>query len=470
MDLYPLVDIQSAWALYADVRLANPLTWAIFPGQQIAVYGPNASGKSNLMKLMLGVHALQKGRITWYSERGEIVPGYKQVATLNYRDGYGAADNSYYYQQRWHSADVEHLELVNGKPIVALSCGELRLYRLKQVLSNQPRLLVLDNPFIGLDEETRQQMDELLTVITQEGHTQVIVLGSRWEDLPSCITHVAEMKDGAFVACWPLDEYKLNLQEKVLEQMYLGSEKTNNQVPSLVYPEEKNQNDNEVIIAMRNVTIRYGNFTILNGLDWVVKRGVHCVLKGPNGSGKSTLISLVCADNPQGYSVDMDLFGVKRGSGESIWDIKQKIGYFSPELHRAYNKPVAAIEIVASGVHDRMGLYRAADAGQLLQAEIIMERLKIVHLRQRVFTKLSSGEQRMVLLARAFVKNPELLILDEPHHGLDQANRALVNEYIRHFTSQPRHTLIYVSHDETEETYPICGAYEVYTLKRHQHQ
>ena len=117
-----------------------------------------------------------------------------------------------------------------------------------------------------------------------------------------------------------------------------------------------------------------------------------------------------------------------------------------------------------------MGLYRAADAGQLLQAEIIMERLKIVHLRQRVFTKLSSGEQRMVLLARAFVKNPELLILDEPHHGLDQANRALVNEYIRHFTSQPRHTLIYVSHDETEETYPICGAYEVYTLKRHQHQ
>ncbi|HXK74916.1 MAG TPA: ATP-binding cassette domain-containing protein [Bacteroidaceae bacterium] len=468
MNLYPLVDIQSAWALYADVQLTNPLTWAIYPGQQIAIYGPNASGKSNLIQLILGVHALQKGRITWYNEKGEVVPGYKQVATLCYRDGYGGADKSYYHQQRWHSTDVEHLELVNGKPIVALSCGELRLYHLKQVLSNKPRLLVLDNPFIGLDEETRQHMDHLLTLITQEGHTQLIVLGSRWEDFPSCITHVAEVKDRAFVACWPLDEYKLNLQEKVLEQIYLGNRKINNQIPFPVCSDEKFQNNDEVVVSMRDVTIRYGKFTILDGLNWVVKRGIHCVLKGPNGSGKSTLISLVCADNPQGYSVDMDLFGVKRGSGESIWDIKQKIGYFSPELHRAYNKPVAAIEIVASGLHDRMGLYRAADAGQLLQAQIIMERLEIVHLRKRLFTKLSSGEQRMVLLARAFVKNPELLILDEPHHGLDQANRALVSEYIRHFTSQPRHTLIYVSHDETEESYPICGSYEVYSLKRNQ--
>lgn len=468
---FPLVDIQFAWALYADVQMKAPVTWRIFPGQQIAVFGDNASGKTQLIQLMLGVHALQKGSITWYNAAGEVVPGYKQVATLNFRDGYGAADKSYYHQQRWHSMGTDQVETVGGKPIVALSCGELRMHHLREVLSERPRLLVLDNPFIGLDTEARRAVDELFTKITEDGHTQLMVLASRWEDLPSCITHVASVKDREFQACWPLNEYLLNRQESVLERFYTGEgEVFDNHalLPIHSYDKDADSGDKEEVITLRDVTIQYGEYVILDKLDWTVRRGEHCVLKGPNGSGKSTLISLVCADNPQGYAVNMELFGRKRGSGESIWEIKKRIGYFSPELHRAYHKPVPAIEVVASGLHDRVGLYKAADAGQRLQAQIMMERFGIVHLLQRTFTQLSSGEQRLVLLARAFVKNPELLILDEPHHGLDAHNRALVSDRIRHFTSQPGHTLIYVSHDEDKDTYPICGDYTVYELKRKQ--
>ncbi len=468
---FPLVEIQSAWALYAGVQMKSPVTWKIFPGQQIAVFGDNASGKTQLMQLILGVHALQNGSITWYSSTGEVVPGYKQVATLNFRDGYGVADKSYYHQQRWHSMGVDHVEKVNGKPIVALSCGELRMHHLREVLANRPRLLVLDNPFIGLDTEARQAVDKLFSGVAEEGHTQLMVLASRWEDFPSCITHVAQVENREFKACWPLNEYLLNRQETALERFYKGEGEVFSDhmlMPVQAYEKKKDTSCNEEIISLRDVSIQYGEFVILDHIDWNVHRGKHCVLKGPNGSGKSTLISLVCADNPQGYAVDMQLFGRKRGTGESVWEIKHRIGYFSPELHRAYSKPVPAIEVVASGLHDRVGMYRAADAGQRLQAQIMMERFDIVHLQQRQFTQLSSGEQRLVLLARAFVKNPELLILDEPHHGLDEHNRALVSDRIRHFTSQSGHTLIYVSHDEDKDTYPICGEYEVYELKRNQ--
>ena len=167
---------------------------------------------------------------------------------------------------------------------------------------------------------------------------------------------------------------------------------------------------------------------------------------GANGSGKSTLLSLICADNPQGYACDIRLFGHRRGSGESIWEIKRHIGYVSPELHRAYRMNIPAIDLVASGLHDTIGLYVRTSDGDRARCRFWMEIMGIGHLAERPFLQLSSGEQRLCLLARAFVKDPELLILDEPLHGLDDEYRERVREIVTLFCQRRHKTLIMVTH------------------------
>lgn len=195
-------------------------------------------------------------------------------------------------------------------------------------------------------------------------------------------------------------------------------------------------------------------FADYTGLDWSVNRGEKWALSGENGAGKSTLLSLICADNPQSYACDITLFGYKRGSGESIWDIKKHIGYVSPEMHRSYLKNLPAIEIVASGLHDSIGLYKKVKDEDLQICEWWMDIFGVKELKDRSFLQLSSGEQRMILLVRAFVKDPELLVLDEPLHGLDLYNRRLVKDIIETFCQRPSKTLVMVTH--YEEELPDC--------------
>ena len=183
-------------------------------------------------------------------------------------------------------------------------------------------------------------------------------------------------------------------------------------------------------------------------------KGEHWSLSGQNGSGKSTLLSLVCADNPQSYACDISLFGHRRGSGESIWDIKRHIGYVSPEMHRSYRHNIPTIEIVASGLKDTVGLYTRPTEQEKIQCRKWLNRLGIGHLENRMFMEMSSGEQRLILLARAFVKEPDLLILDEPLHGLDDRNSEKVKAIINDYCSNPENTLIMVSH--YEEELPSC--------------
>lgn len=220
----------------------------------------------------------------------------------------------------------------------------------------------------------------------------------------------------------------------------------------------------QTVIHFNKVTIRYGERTILKDLDWTVHQGEHWSLSGQNGSGKSTLLSLVCADNPQSYACDISLFGHKRGSGESIWDIKRHIGYVSPEMHRSYKQNIPAIQIVASGLKDTIGLYVRPNEAEKEQCRKWLSAFGIGHLTERKFMEMSSGEQRLVLLARAFVKEPDLLILDEPLHGLDDENRRMVKDMVDRYCQNPAVTLIYVTH--YQEELPSCIDHSIY-LERH---
>jgi molybdate transport system ATP-binding protein len=267
---------------------------------------------------------------------------------------------------------------------------------------------------------------------------------------------VVVVKDMKIASKMPLDEYRRWFVNELENHQDKNAELPN-------YDSTSSFVSSTEIVRLNKVSIRYDTRTILKDLDWVVRRGEKWALSGENGCGKSTLLSIICADNPQSYACDVSLFGQKRGTGESIWDIKKHIGYVSPEMHRAYLKDLPAIDIVASGLHDSIGLYVRPKPEQREVCLQWMETFGIGHLADRPFLHMSDGEQRLVLLARAFVKDPELLILDEPLHGLDTFNRRKVKRIINAFCARPDKTLMMVSHFESE--LPSCIDHRLHLKK-----
>lgn len=473
-----LIDITDGIIANPLYRMAGPVNFCLEEGEQLAVVGANASGKSRLIDILTGRHRLIGDALhfDFGDEKGHLTCD--NIRHIAFRDMYGdASADNVCYQQRWNHGDMdEEIKTVReilgvtaskeddihgtplletllpllDKPVITLSSGELRRLQLIRALRSQPRVLILDNPFIGLDADTRKQLSALLTTLIQQTGLTVIVVLSKTDDLPPFITHIVEVKD-------------LQVLPKMTRHDWLSSHRT----PIPPYPDNSlwdklpkreiapfYPQDGGEILQFNHVNIRYGERTILDDLDWTVCEGERWALSGPNGSGKSTLLSLVCADNPQGYACDIRLFGHRRGSGESIWEIKHHIGYVSPEMHRAYRKDIPALNIVASGLFDTVGLYTHPRPEQLDVCRLWMEIFGISSLAERTFLSLSSGEQRLCLLARAFVKDPELLILDEPLHGLDDVNRAKVLQIIDTFCNRPHKTLVMVTHYADE--FPSC--------------
>lgn len=450
-------------------RFAQPLELELRRGEHIALVGPNGSGKTTLVETLLGRRALSSGRLE-YGFGSSDGGGIRYVAFFETYNR--AEDGEYYYQQRWNSCDNENaprvgelLDRVAGnsggsgqtlrerlyalleigpmldKPVVMLSSGELRKFQIVRMLLTRARVLVVDNPFIGLDREARQLLSDLLARLAATEGLQLVVVLSDEAEIPAFVTHVYRIENRTLGPKIPAGDLRPRPQPAA---------------PAVVLPaaERDPLADGEEAVRMRNITVRYGDRTILDTLDWTVRNGERWALGGPNGSGKSTLLSLISADNPQAYAQDITLFGRPRGSGESIWEIKRRIGYVSAEMHRSFLKPIPAVNLVASGYFDSLGLYGTPTAEQRASAGAWMETFGIGSVADRSFLRLSSGEQRLVLLARAFVKDPDLLILDEPLNGLDGTNRARVRAIVEAFCARRGKSLIYVSHVEAD--LPAC--------------
>ncbi|MBQ7472261.1 MAG: ATP-binding cassette domain-containing protein [Prevotella sp.] len=473
-------------------RMAEPVDFELCEGEQLAIVGENGSGKTMFVDMLTGRHPLV-GLQPYYDFSGndrEMVS--ENIAYIAFKDCYGGDnDRTYFLQQRWNQLEIDeetplvetlleeaynlsgkdtperrefqqHLyDLFQIRPlldkyIILLSSGELRKFQLIKVLLRNPRILIMDNPFIGLDAHTRWQLGELLSTLATEQQLQIILVLSKLSDIPPIVTHVVEVRDMKVKPKVPVHDFVHRQTTQTFSETSpaktVGEASLYNRIASL----EKPETDYHVskVVAMHEVNIRYGRRTILKDFTWQVSNEERWALSGENGSGKSTLLSLICADNPQSYACDITLFDRQRGSGESIWDIKRHIGYVSPEMHRAYQRDIACEKIVASGLKETVGLYSPTTDEELQRCRQWMKIFGIEHLSARSFMKISSGEQRLVLLVRAFVKSPQLLILDEPLHGLDDRKCLLVRAIIDAYCSQPNKTLIMVSH--YDEEFPPC--------------
>lgn len=448
------------------VTFNEPINWEIKTDQHWAVIGPNGAGKSLLIDILTEKYALQYDcKITCQDTNGNDTSIRQTVKSVAFKDIYSIVDTkNSYYQQRWNKGleeekpkvadivaeeDKEQLqELVEWfaiedlmeKEVNLLSSGELRKFLIVRSLLSKPRILILDNPYIGLDAESRIILGNLFEKLIKYRNLQLILIVADPNEIPQFITNILAIKDKKIQKNISMNKF---IEDKSYIRELFSKDSRENQPE--ISANQIGLSTYENAIELKNIHIKYGTRTILKELNWTIKKGEKWALLGRNGSGKSTLLSLICGDNPQAYANDITLFGRKRGTGESIWDIKKKIGYVSPEMHLYYLKNVRCIDVVGSGFFDTVGLYRKCSVEQEKTALEWMKILGIEHLQETSFLNISTGEQRLLLIARVLVKSPDLLILDEPMHGLDIVNKARVKKIIEDFCGEER-TLIYVTH------------------------
>ena len=355
-----------------------------------------------------------------------------------YRLIYEACKDETLTQALIEDLDLSHLAESGFR---VLSTGETRRVMLARALAVKPDLVLLDNPFTGLDVAHRASLATYLQTFSQS--VQMLITFSRESDMPDWIERIALFNGGKLDNTMDRKSWD---QHPIIAQIKAQSEKQSEEMMALIRQHQHSTHFDNPIFELKNGKVEYTEKTIFTDLNWRIDKGQHWQVKGPNGCGKSTLLGLIFGDHPQCYSNDIHIFGKKRGSGETIWEIKQHIGMVSSALHLQYRVNCSALEVILSGFYDSIGLYSQPSKKEI---NIAKEWLTILHMAQNEktsFKQLEYGQQRLLLIARAIVKQPTLLILDEPYQGLDYLGRVLVKNTLELIAKENLSQLLYVSH------------------------
>jgi molybdate transport system ATP-binding protein len=335
------------------------------------------------------------------------------------------------------------IDALQDRLLPSLSNGEMRKILLARALLRRPRLLILDDPFSGLDPEFRGHLKDILEDLMRQGSVRLLLIVNHRDELPRGITHLLLVTNCRVVSQGRLREMltcpsvrRLLDEDRRLPVLHRMPRRALGQSGS--NPAE--------LVRLEGISIQYGGHMILQNIDWTINRGESWALFGPNGSGKSTLLSLIVGDNPQAYANRVYVFGRRRGSGDSVWELKKRIGWVSPELHLHFPESQTCLETVLSGFQDSQGCYRRPAPKQIRTARQWLMKFGLSGFAESSFGSLSSGLQRVTLLARALVKSPDLLVLDEPCQGLDHAHRRQFIRAVETLILPKRTTLIYVTH------------------------
>lgn len=321
-----------------------------------------------------------------------------------------------------------------------LSSGQNRKLLFLTEIFSDAEYLVLENPFDGLDQKSRHQMEKILEEEMLAGRTLLLFVTNRG-DIGKWCSHLALFHHGKLF-------YQGKMPEKnQLDPLLSSIQDNGNQQQGFDFSEKKQRQE---LISLKNGFASYGDKQLFSGVNLRIESGDHTLVTGSNGCGKSTLFNIITGDNPKCYSNELRLFGRKRGSGESIWEIKNRMGIVSPTLHREHRGVGTALQVVLSGLFDSIGLYTKATRSEIAQAQKWLRWTGLVENAQTPFSHLDYGKQRLILIARALVKEPELLMLDEPTQGLDEQHRKQLLDFLEKVAGQHGTTIFYISHRTDE--------------------
>ena len=436
----------------------DDITWEITPGQQWLITGANGSGKSALAAVLAGAGEHLSGSLSGVPERVALVSYERQAELISAELRKDDADIldvisegtpvSEIIADGSLDGDLAHelvstlgLEPLMDRAFRKLSTGETRKVMLIRALASRPDLLVLDEPFDGLDHDSLRWLHGYLTTLADT--VPMVLVLNRFDECPDFITNIAYVAEGSLLH--QVDRANEQAFGELHQLLHLVTSELElpRADPSISLPPLAGD---EPLVQLTGATVRYTDNTVFEDLDWTIEAGQHWQVSGPNGSGKTCLLSLITGDHPQCYVNDIKVFGFQRGSGESIWQIKQYIGYVSTSLQWEYRVSTSLRNVIISGFYDSIGMYTKSTDTQKAIADDWLDVLGMAGREAEPFNKLSFGEQRLALIARAMVKHPPLLILDEPCLGLDDINRQLVLALIERICASGDTTVLYVNH------------------------
>ncbi len=452
------------------VKLNTPLTadvgsLCLAPGQHTVITGVNGSGKSVLAAVLAGQGKVQhgerliEGTVGWVSiaqqqaivaaERSkddadilDVLPTPSSARDIIFQGTAAPSDRQVSELNRLSKVFGIHQLL--ERDFVALSSGETRKVLLVQQLLRKPDWLVLDEPFDGLDVQAAEAFSHLLSTLKQD--CTLILVVNRQSEIPYWAQRLLFMNAGKIV--WQIQATQLNDEALQPLRQILHIQQSVTSLPGTdatssapALPEQ-----DAPLVTLRNGSVAWGDNIVFEKLDWTINQGEHWQIIGPNGSGKTCLLTLITGDNPLCYSNDLNVFGFQRGTGESIWQIKQYLGIVSNSFHLQYRVNCSAFDVVCSGFYDSIGLYQSPTEQQRKLVTQWLETIALVNDAKTPFQSLSYGDQRLLLIARAMVKHPSLLILDEPCNGLDDINRHKVLSMLDLLARTGNTTLLYVNH------------------------
>ncbi|MDN7131669.1 molybdate ABC transporter ATP-binding protein ModF [Halomonas sp. MC140] len=471
------IRLTKATVSFDDRFTLSEIDWTITPEQHWVITGTNGAGKSALAAALAGIGDITGGSIQGLPSNVGIVSFEAQaeliaqelkkddadiidVISLGTPVSEMIFDHCQDHQLASELVEKFGLTALLDRAFRKLSTGESRKVMLIRALANKPDLLILDEPFDGLDVATLAMLQAHLASIIDT--VPMVMVLNRFDEMPEFITHVAYLdkknadnRKGKKTG----DQGRLALtvdrqDEAAFNELYqlLHLKTTDLSVPEADPTHKLPALDpSQPLVKLTQATIQYGDTVIVDKLDWTIERGQHWQLSGPNGSGKTCVLSLITGDHPQCYTNDIFVFGFQRGNGESIWQIKQFIGYVSTNLQWEYRVSTSCKNVIISGFYDSIGMYTKPTDSQKKIADQWLALLGMTERADQPFNKLSYGDQRLLLIARAMVKHPPLLILDEPCLGLDEMNRQLVLALIEKICQGFETTVLYVNHHAEDQ-------------------
>ncbi|EPR68719.1 ATP-binding cassette domain-containing protein [Cyclobacterium qasimii] len=476
------LEINNATVQSFGKTVFKDLNFTVENGESWAILGDSGKERTLFLETILGRTAIVRGSIEWpfaadYQKKQRdlgLINSFRDLIALvsqKYTFRNKSSQQNFYYQQRFNSSESEDTATVNAflseveikeegawnlsnviqlfgleglksKSLIKLSNGETRRLALAEALLKNPKLLLIDMPLVGLDVQTRADFEGILKAIQHSG-IQVIMTSSA-KEVPEAVDRIGWISGGKLMIVEERDSL-IPLENEAFSTFNFSPLSFDGLLNTGTLP----FSDQE-IIKMNNVTIRYGEKKLLDNLSWQVNPGEKWLIKGHNGAGKSTLISLVLGENPQAYANDISLFGRKRGTGESIWDVKRPIGFVSAELARYFPTNQTCKKVVASGLFDTMGLFKKLTETQEALVDRWLEVFQLSHLSEFRLNQISLEEQRFCILARAMIKSPTLLVLDEASQGMDEEQRSRFKSTIEYFCQETGLTLLFVSHYDVD--------------------